>query len=121
MNSIYEAVPLDRDISSTNIRVIEDLVRDVEGRISCKLRTITLEWEDDELRSQRSESYLALSYTWGPPDVGKSILIDGKPFEVRDNLWDFLNEACTRGTFTRNTTFTGKDWRNVYPGTYIPE
>ncbi|CAN9440695.1 unnamed protein product [Alternaria alternata] len=121
MNSIYEAVPLDRDISSTNIRVIEDLVRDVEGRISCKLRTISLEWKDDERRSQRPESYVALSYTWGPPDAGKSISIDGKPFEVRENLWNFLNEACTRGTFTRNTTFTGEDWRNVFPGTYIPE
>lgn len=60
MNSIYEAVPLDRDISSTNIRVIENLVRDEEGRISCKLRTISLGWKDDERRSQRPESYLGL-------------------------------------------------------------
>jgi hypothetical protein len=86
MSSIYEAVPLDRDISSTNIRVIENLVRDEEGRISCKLRTISLEWKDDERRSQRPESYLALSYTSGPPNAGKSISIDGKPFGVRDNL-----------------------------------
>lgn len=121
MSSIYEAVPLDRDLSSTNIRVIENLVRDVQGRISCNLRTISLEWKDDEPRSQTPESYIALSYTWGPPNAGKSISIDGKPFEVRNNLWDFLNEACTRGTFTRNTTFTGEDWRNVFPGTYIPE
>ncbi|KAB2103886.1 hypothetical protein AG0111_0g7873 [Alternaria gaisen] len=121
MSSIYEAVPLDRDISSTNIRVIENLVRDKEGRISCNLRTISLECKDDERRSQRPESYLALSYAWGPPNAGKSISIDGKSFEVRDNLWDFLNEACTRGTFTRKTTFTGEDWRNVFPGTYIPE
>jgi hypothetical protein len=122
MNSIYEAVPLDRDISSTNIRVIEDLVRDVEGRISCKLRTISLEWKDDERRSQRPESYVALSYTWGPPDAGKSISIDGKPFEVRDNLWDFLNEACTRGTFTRSrdTTLLDERIRASFPGIYFP-
>ncbi|RYN42939.1 hypothetical protein AA0119_g11215 [Alternaria tenuissima] len=113
MSSIYEAVPLDRDISSTNIRVIEDLVRDAEGRISCKLRTIELErkftrprkpglgpekleWVDR--KDEEPESYRALSYVWGPPDVGKSILIDGKPFEVRQNLWNFLNEACARET-----------------------
>jgi hypothetical protein len=123
MSSIYEAVPLDRDISSTNIRVIGNLVRDEEGRISCKLRTISLEWKDDEQRSQRPESYLALSYTWGSPNAGKSISIDGKSFEVRDNLWDFLNEACTRGTFTRRPTPTSEHLRTMrmmFPGTCIP-
>jgi hypothetical protein len=97
MSSIYEAVPLDRGISSTNIRVIESLARDAEGEISCRLRTTSLEWEDDEGRRQGPESYLALSYAWGQPDAGKSILIDGKPFIVRKNLWNFLNEACSRG------------------------
>lgn len=121
MNSIYEAVPLDRDISSTNIRVIENLVRNIEGRISCNLRTISLEWKDDVGRSQRPESYVALSYTWGPPDAGKSISIDDKPFEVRDNLWDFLNEACTRGTFAHDTTLVGENWRNIISGTNTPE
>jgi hypothetical protein len=121
MSGIYEAVPLDRDISSTNIRVIENLVRDVKGQISCNLRTISLEWKDDKGRSRRPGIYTALSYAWGPPDAGKSISIGGKPFRVRKNLWDFLNEACTRGTFTRKTTFTGEDWRNVFPGTYVPK
>ncbi|CAN9172511.1 unnamed protein product [Alternaria alternata] len=121
MSSIYEAVPLDRDISSTNIRVIENLVRDVEGRISCKLRTISLEWKDDERRSQRPESYVALSYTWGPPNVGKSISIDGKPFEVRDNLWDFLHEACAHRAFACDTNLIGENWRNIIPGTNTPE
>lgn len=104
MNSIYEAVPLDRDISSTNIRVIENLVRDEEGRISCELRTISLERKDDKGRSRRPESYLALSYAWGPPDAGKAISIDGKPFEVRKNLWDFFNEACSRGIAAPGST-----------------
>ncbi|KAH8634294.1 hypothetical protein IG631_09694 [Alternaria alternata] len=97
MSSIYEAVPLDRDISSTNIRVIENLVRDAQGQISCELRTISLKRKDNKRRSQRPESYLALSYAWGPPDAGQSISIDGKPFRVRKNLWDFLNEACSGG------------------------
>lgn len=107
MSSIYEAVPLNRDTSSTNIRVIESLFRDLEGQIHCKLRTISLgrksverksfNWESPDWKSHEKESYRALSYAWGPPGKGNSILVDGKLFEVRTNLWDFLNEACTRG------------------------
>jgi hypothetical protein len=141
MSSIYEAVPLDRDASSTNIRVIEMLCRSDRGQISCKLRTIALrrtkheqrnherrvqkresrgerrtvqmrlaqmelerksfDWESAERESHEMYDYQALSYAWEPPDSGNSILIDGKPFEVRKNLWDFLNEACTRNTSLR--------------------
>jgi hypothetical protein len=141
MSSIYEAVPLNRDASSTNIRVIEMLRRNDRGQICCELRKIALRWTDRERRSherrlrereshaerrpeqsgpeqmrleqkrleqkgfhwgsnerliQELQAYQALSYAWGPPDSGNSILVGGKPFEVRKNLWDFLNEACTR-------------------------
>ncbi|KAF2653138.1 hypothetical protein K491DRAFT_759859 [Lophiostoma macrostomum CBS 122681] len=35
--------------------------------------------------------FKALSYTWGPPYPVQSIQIDGQPFNVRRNLWEFLN------------------------------
>jgi hypothetical protein len=91
MSSIYSSVPLNHDRSCTNIRVIEILGRDKndpDGLISCKFRRISLE---------NAPPYTALSYTWGPPDEKKRILLNDEPFEVRINLWDFLNEACNRG------------------------
>ncbi len=36
--------------------------------------------------------YVALSYTWGPPQPTHRIWIDNKTFEVRENLYNFL---CT--------------------------
>jgi hypothetical protein len=86
MCSIYDEVPLDRDISSTNIRVSRSLTRESKGRKLCKVRELTLQ-----------ENYRAVSYAWGPPDAGESILLNSTPFEVRKYLWNFLNEACTYG------------------------
>jgi hypothetical protein len=91
MSSIYNSVPLNHDRSCTNIRVIEILGRDEnhpDGLISCKFQRISLE---------NAPPYTALSYTWGPPDETKRILLNDEPFEVRINLWDFLNEGCNRG------------------------
>jgi hypothetical protein len=34
--------------------------------------------------------YIALSYTWGPPDPIHRILVDNSRFDVRDNLYSFL-------------------------------
>jgi hypothetical protein len=34
-----------------------------------------------------------LSYTWGPPTSLKTILVDGKLFQVRENLYEFLKIA----------------------------
>jgi hypothetical protein len=34
--------------------------------------------------------YVTLSYTWGPPSPTKTILVNGKHFTVRQNLYDFL-------------------------------
>jgi hypothetical protein len=34
--------------------------------------------------------YIALSYTWGPPDPSHRILVDNGTFEVRDNLYNLL-------------------------------
>lgn len=36
--------------------------------------------------------YIALSYTWGPPDPSHHILIANGTFKVRDNLYNFLCE-----------------------------
>jgi len=98
MDSIYDSVPLEHG-ASTNIRVIEilDGTQPMESSagalVSCKFHTISLE---------KPPVYTALSYTWGSPDVTKTIELDGTPFEVRENLWDFLRQAqCNRSSRSR--------------------
>jgi Heterokaryon incompatibility protein (HET) len=37
--------------------------------------------------------YIALSYMWGPPKPIREISIDGRPFNIRENLWHFLDSV----------------------------
>jgi hypothetical protein len=42
--------------------------------------------------------YKALSYTWGDPsDPQHKIQLNGKPFEVRENLWAAINQLADAG------------------------
>jgi hypothetical protein len=83
MSSVYNLHPLKCD-THTNIRLIElhyDNDADSAAPISCSLMVVSFEYEP---------SYTALSYVWGDKSVTKTILLDGKPFAVRENLWNFL-------------------------------
>lgn len=44
-------------------------------------------------RDPPHENYVCLSYMWGSEAAQETILIDGRLFRVRDNLWSFLNRA----------------------------
>lgn len=79
-SSIYRVHPLKLS-NSTNIRLIELLPDCAEAAIACKLHVAPL--EDDPI-------FTALSYVWGDECSHKPILLDGKPYAVRDNLWNFL-------------------------------
>jgi hypothetical protein len=85
--TVHDAVPLEFG-SSTNTRLLKiDLTSSPttpERLISVRLHVISL---DDP------PPYTALSYTWGEPWPTQTILLDGKPFTVRQNLWDFLNQV----------------------------
>lgn len=39
----------------------------------------------------------ALSYNWGPPEPHRVIELNGKSFEIRDNLWRFLDRLSISG------------------------
>jgi hypothetical protein len=89
MASIYASKPL-KFGESTNIRVLEilhDPTYCISAPISCKVRLIILE---DNKEAQTP--YNALSYVWGDADVTRTILVDGEPLIVRENLWQFLNQ-----------------------------
>jgi hypothetical protein len=89
MSRIHSSVPLDGG-TSTNIRVIGILPHDgaiTDSLIHCKFHTLAL---------SNTPAYAALSYQWGPPDEGHPIMLNGRPFSVRTNLWQFLSEARHR-------------------------
>ena len=46
--------------------------------------------------SRERDQYIAGSYVWGPPEPKRSILLDGGPFQVRDNLFRFLKAFRSR-------------------------
>ena len=47
----------------------------------------------DMIMNPPHQHYICLSYVWGSQAAQKTILIDGRLFHVRDNLWRFLNRA----------------------------
>jgi len=61
-----------------------------------------------------SPPYDALSYTWGPPLPTKIICLNKRSFEVRENLWDFLDHIGRTGI-----TVLDKDNCYLLPPTYL--
>lgn len=79
----YDSVPLGEG-PSTTIRLLQldtDMALRSDELISCKLQTVDL---------RDAPSYRALSYVWGSDTETKTITLNGCPFGVRKNLWDFL-------------------------------
>ncbi|KAK5955592.1 hypothetical protein OHC33_003233 [Knufia fluminis] len=71
----HEPLPDDEDV----IRLLVVLPDVSGGLLQCKIE-----------EGRTIEKYTALSYTWGPPTHDQDILLNGKLFQVRRNLWDFL-------------------------------
>ncbi|KAI8942054.1 hypothetical protein NX059_000156 [Plenodomus lindquistii] len=73
--------PLDR--TQRSIRLLTILPQlSATGLIQCDLRHDTI-----------NTTYTCLSYVWGSEDDKKVILINGREFDIRRNLWDFLQVA----------------------------
>jgi hypothetical protein len=87
MSTVYDFVPIDLQTSSTNIRLLGIVHDDNDSLIRCKLRTVSL---------RTLPHYTALSYVWGASTLTRDILLDNKPFTVRENLWTFLQQARER-------------------------
>jgi hypothetical protein len=78
-SQLYDYKPL--DLTKQQIRLITLKPGSADAPVQCGLETFDID---------SRPPYLALSYTWGPPSPTACILIDGKHFEVRQNLYDFL-------------------------------
>lgn len=71
------------DLSQRSIRLLllhPD--RSKSGHIECTLRDATV-----------NDYYVCLSYVWGEPDQGCTVIINGRPLCVRINLYRFLQQA----------------------------
>lgn len=113
--SVYEAHPLDQPNTIRVLKILPSTSLDMTDDISCCLNVISLDppffsleppffsWAQEFFEIDIPVDYRAVSYVWGSPSVTKAILIDGKQFVVRANLWDFLAEA-------RRENFTGALW-----------
>lgn len=87
VSMIYRRHPL----SASTTRVLHILPATSSGMsdtISCRLSVISID---------PSPEYRALSYVWGDPSATKFILVDNTPFEVRENLWNYLAQARHEG------------------------
>ena len=93
LDSIYTYDTLEGQPEGT-IRVLTVNPGDA-NLISCSLSNVQL---------NNNPSYKALSYVWGDKDCTKTIMIDGKSFPVRPNLWAFLDR------FQRYHGTTGCIW-----------
>jgi hypothetical protein len=82
-NPVFEYEPLDLAKGEIRLLLYSPDIDDVE--IKCKLVRYSI---DD------CPSYRALSYTWGPSQPIHHILVNGKQFSVRSNLWHFFNSLA---------------------------
>ncbi|KIW03449.1 uncharacterized protein PV09_05219 [Verruconis gallopava] len=86
------------DTSRRQIRLFR-LGTPVHGILTGELRHVDLDnHEADDI------NYWALSYTWGSSNETELIMINGKPFRVRSNLFDFLEIVSEKrwDAFTRD-------------------
>jgi hypothetical protein len=100
------------DLNSHTIRLVK-ISRQLtwDGLIQCQMKHLTgNNASNDRLADQKGEmyqpsgasnqkqpeeSYTCLSYTWGDTSPEYSIKINGKPYHVRNNLWEFLDTIRT--------------------------
>jgi len=89
----FQHDPLDHTRSSIRLVEIRPGLSD-EGLIRCKISHASVE-----------SRYTCLSYRWGDdnPSTSRIILLNGKPFTVRQNLYDFLFLACIKQEWSQVT------------------
>ena len=73
------------NLQTASIRLVEVLPLDPSGLVQCRIRHATTEAE-----------YTCISYVWGSPKETHLIYINGKPFQVRRNIWEFLKTVSSQ-------------------------
>lgn len=96
MSSLFSAVtgrappfthtPLDLEEDQIRLSSLHRQPLAISGCIQLRIHTF---------RRNACPEYDALSYVWGPESPGHNILLNGKSFRVRDNLYAFLKNALS--------------------------
>jgi Heterokaryon incompatibility protein (HET) len=81
-NKLFQYLPLDRSVES-NFRLLTLLPGPEGSQPRCKLSVHT--WQEGHA------SYETLSYVWGDSKARKPIILDGKTFQVTENLFSALS------------------------------
>ncbi|KAL6711131.1 hypothetical protein ACN47E_005662 [Coniothyrium glycines] len=80
-NDLFCHEPLNHTIRSIRvIQILPDLT--VEGLVQCDITHTAID-----------SDYTCLSYMWGPEQPCQTIMLNGKLFTVRQNLYDFLQNV----------------------------
>ena len=87
----FQYQPFDRAQEGVQIRLVTLLPGEGSDQIVCTLQHNTSPPPKNS-RFKASIPYEALSYVWGPPEITRNILLNGKLFSVRDNLWAALSQ-----------------------------
>jgi hypothetical protein len=104
VESVHDSVPLPLG-TSVYIRVIKIASNPIAGssdKIACDFSIVDVDngsLYDLNTTSPLAErvEYIALSYMWGEAIADHTISLNGTPFLVRKNLWDFLDRARKDG------------------------
>ena len=88
-NFTYEPSMLD----AASLRLVRVLCPASDGTVRCSISNTALNVPPSAVDKGRPAlpTYTCLSYVWGSLDETRWIDLNSKPFEVRKNLWDFLN------------------------------
>jgi hypothetical protein len=101
--SIYEAAPLPLGPFIRVIRIRSSEVLDNSDPVACDFYLLNLDdktlcnFNRYHFPGRVKYTYTALSYTWGEATPLHRIYLDGKPQEVRQNLFGFLQNARKNG------------------------
>lgn len=99
---LFKHAPL--DLRKSSIRLIRVLPLDDSGIVQCTISLATIDAQ-----------YTCLSYVWGRAEETHMIHINGQPFQVRRNLWEFLHTVADQSTAT-----IGSDHEEI-PGLNLEE
>jgi hypothetical protein len=85
------------DLNNASIRLVEILPLSPDGTIRC---TVTHEYITTDIQ------YTCLSYVWGSREDSEWITVNGRPFQVTQNLYQFLLVISTLKAGQANTPTT---------------
>ena len=93
-NTAFTFPYLPLDSSKSEIRTIILKPGTVSMPLECTLQHVSN-------ASKSRASYKALSYTWGPPEPTKILVLNGIQIQVRENLWQALHHIRQEGSSLR--------------------